>query len=199
MILLTSRQMFSQFLESQASAHRSSGRQMPQPLMLPHFFLSLSFCCWAQCSGREYPFGQSRSAVLALSPPSSLPSPSLLAGLTEEKSRHWCRASTIQPGLKHWCVINTVLLTNPKHSNTPAAMKKVNSIAARCSTHTRSITILFFFCIWKESRQDSWVSGCTQDQTKVTSYRRSRKNEYVPSTITVSELIIRLFFCNHSR
>ncbi|KAK4811178.1 hypothetical protein QYF61_019809 [Mycteria americana] len=36
--------------------------------------------------------------------------------------------------LKHCCVINTTLVTNPKHSTVWAAMKKINSIAAKPST-----------------------------------------------------------------
>lgn len=40
---------------------------------------------------------------------------------------------------KHWCVISTVLATNPRHSTTQAARKKVNSIPAKTSTGFQAI------------------------------------------------------------
>jgi len=46
----------------------------------------------------------------------------------------WCYASTLQQWPKHWCIINTVLATDPKHNTVRASMKKVNSILDRPST-----------------------------------------------------------------
>jgi len=37
---------------------------------------------------------------------------------------------------KHWCVIHTVLDTNPKHSTIQAARKEISSIPAGTSTGT---------------------------------------------------------------
>ncbi|KAK4829726.1 hypothetical protein QYF61_006187 [Mycteria americana] len=36
--------------------------------------------------------------------------------------------------LKHQCVINIILILNPKHSTTPATRKKINSIPAETRT-----------------------------------------------------------------
>lgn len=44
-----------------------------------------------------------------------------------------CSASTAQQQRKHWCAINTVLVTNPKHSTIQAAMKKINVNSGRPS------------------------------------------------------------------
>jgi len=85
--------------------------------------------------GKEYLFAQVGSAVPAASPPSLLPIPGLLAaGQSEEQRRPWPCAITAQQQLKDWCVINTALVTNLKHSTIRAAMKKINSIPARLST-----------------------------------------------------------------
>lgn len=43
----------------------------------------------------------------------------------------------------HWCVINTVSATDPKHSTMWAAMNKVNSIPTRPSTYSSNLYIIF--------------------------------------------------------
>lgn len=46
---------------------------------------------------------------------------------------------------KHWCGINTALVTSPKHSTIQAAVKKVNSIPARPNTllDTNNVKLTF--------------------------------------------------------
>ena len=60
----------------QINAHTNShlGNQIPTLLPLPQFLL-LSMTLY----GIEYPFGQVRSAVLAMSPPNLLPTSSILS------------------------------------------------------------------------------------------------------------------------
>lgn len=58
------------------------------------------------------------------------PAASSLAGQREEQSS----VSTLQPPLKHSCVIHTAFTTVPKHSPVPATGKKVNSDPAKTST-----------------------------------------------------------------
>ena len=81
-------------------------------------------------------FGQFGSAVTALSLPYFLSTPSLLlvgVDLEKEKASTLC-ARTVQPEPKHWCLISTVLSTNPKHSTIQATKKKVHSTPPRPPT-----------------------------------------------------------------
>jgi len=60
---------------------------------------------------------------------------SLLAEQQSEKqSRPQRCASTDQQQLKHWHVINTVLVTKLKHNIIQASMKEINSMPARPRT-----------------------------------------------------------------
>lgn len=82
------------------------------------------------------------TAFLAVSPPSPLLSPSLLAGVMGvvvrwaewETRKALMLCSTVQQCQNHWYAINTVSVTNPKHSSILAAMKEVNSTPGRPST-----------------------------------------------------------------
>lgn len=70
--------------------------------------------------------GEFRSAVPAVS------LPSLLTGCG--KKAPCCCAGIAQQQTKHWCVINTVLFTNPRHSTIQAAIKKITLMPARSGT-----------------------------------------------------------------
>lgn len=73
--------------------------------------------CHVMPRGMGYPFGQLGSAFLVLSSSSSLCTASPLTARHCEKHRSaWLCLSTAQQQLKHWCVISTVLILNPKHS-----------------------------------------------------------------------------------
>jgi len=108
------------------------GRQMPSPwTSLPSFFPWL-YMLSVTPYGMEYPFGQLGSGVPAVSPTSSLCTPSLLpVGRGEEQWSPWLNA---QQWLKHPSIINTVFSTKPKHSRIRATAKKINSTAAKTST-----------------------------------------------------------------
>ncbi|XP_010150047.1 PREDICTED: target of Nesh-SH3-like, partial [Eurypyga helias] len=58
----------------------------------------------------------------------------LLGGRVENKEVFDAVTSTIRQQLKHWCVINALLVMNLKQSTAGAAMKKINPIPARAST-----------------------------------------------------------------
>ena len=65
------------------------------------FSFLLAFIAEQTSYGMEYPFGQFGSAVLAVSPPKLLPTPSLLLGGMLERS--------LGAVTKPWCVTNTSL------------------------------------------------------------------------------------------
>ena len=76
--------------------------------------LVLKFICMMSCS-MKYPFSQFGSAVLVLSPHSSLLSP--FTGRTiQEVETSLALCSTPQQQLKRQCVINTDFLPKPKYS-----------------------------------------------------------------------------------
>lgn len=58
----------------------------------------------------------------------------LLAGTAWDTTSPWLWESTAQHELKHQCVINTILILNPKHSTVPANKMKINSIPAGTRT-----------------------------------------------------------------
>lgn len=102
--------------------------------------------------GVEYPFGHSELAVLVVSAPSFLVTTSLLAGAGRgEVGKCWHCASTSQWYSKHWCVTNTVLVTDSKYRTIPCAMKKIKSILARPST-IRPWNYLLFSPLWHFSK-----------------------------------------------
>lgn len=81
--------------------------------------------------GMEYPFGQFRSGVLAMSPHSFLCTCSL-ADHGKRKSP-WLGVSTTQQQLKFQCVINIILIFcifNTEQSTMPATKKKIHSMPA---------------------------------------------------------------------
>lgn len=85
----------------------------------------------------EWLFGQSGSAVLAVSPLSVLPTPSLLLGGREQHEKPKqalmpCKQCSVIP--KTFMFINTAVVTNPNHSTIWIAVKKVHSVAARPGT-----------------------------------------------------------------
>ena len=85
----------------------------------------------------EYPFGQFVSAVMAMLPPSFLCT-SFLAEHGKLQSP-WLSVSTAQQQLKHQCIINIMLILNPKHSTIPATRKKINSVPAENKTVTNTM------------------------------------------------------------
>jgi len=75
----------------------------------PFVLFSLSFyCCFHNHNDKmEYPFGQSGSAVLVVSPPSASPSTSL-AGQREEQKCPWLCESTAQQQRKQQCATSSI-------------------------------------------------------------------------------------------
>jgi len=84
--------------------------------------------------GMEYPFDQFGSAVLAMSPPKILATPSLLGGGGMLEKPPWSCVSTAQQQPKHWCVTNALPATDTKHITMRAAIGKINAISAKPST-----------------------------------------------------------------
>lgn len=84
----------------------------------------------------ENPLGQVGSAVLPVSHPNYLSIPSCGSRIRkrERGTCTWHCTSTVQQQPKHRCVINTVLVTNPKHTTVRAAAKNVNSIPDRAGS-----------------------------------------------------------------
>lgn len=105
------------------------GRWSPPPIRYPGFIAEHD----AMMYGMGCPFAQSGPAVQAVSPPSSLATPGLLAGVGTQREEPWHCASAIQQQPKHCRVVSAVLATSPKHSTMQAALRKVDSIPARPS------------------------------------------------------------------
>ena len=84
--------------------------------------------------GMEHPSAHLGSAVLAVSPPSSLCTPSLLtSGAVWGAKQPWCCTSTAQQELKQPCVLSIVFSRNLRHSIIRATVKKSNAIPAKTS------------------------------------------------------------------
>ncbi|KAJ7423899.1 hypothetical protein WISP_31576 [Willisornis vidua] len=104
-----------------------------------------SFYCPAD--GMEYPFGQLRSAVLAVSPPKILPTHSLL--VREESWRGSLDAvEAAQQQGEYWCVISTFPATKAKHSTVRVAMERINHLT---QTQHGIIYLLTLTCPWHAS------------------------------------------------
>lgn len=90
----------------------------------PHLFLFLSMTLCVVLS----------SAFLAVSLLSPLPTPSLLTGRGRVRKRRpgYC-GTPAQQWLKHPCVINAVLATNPNHRTIQVAVEKINSVPGKTS------------------------------------------------------------------
>ena len=87
-----------------------------------------------------HPFGQLRSAVPAVSPPTFLCTHSLLAGRAVWEAENvltLCKHSSA--ATKTPDVIDTFLVTNPKHGTLQAAVRKIKSMPPKLST-------LYFSC-----------------------------------------------------
>lgn len=136
--------MFSHSLESRASAKVMVAwvNKCHCDKHLPFLLLYSDFYYWPW---HHFPFDQYWSAVLAMSPPSLLPSPSWAWVLIVRKRQ--CRVGkrkcldavqALYNNSENGCVIDTNLVTNIKHSTVEASMKKVNSIPVSPST--------FFLC-----------------------------------------------------
>jgi len=87
--------------------------------------LPLAFSAEQTSYFMEYPLGQFGSAVLGLSPPKILPTPSLLGEGGNAGETALMLWSTAQQQPKHRDVTNTFLATNTKHSITRAARAKL--------------------------------------------------------------------------
>ena len=100
------------------------------PSSSPHFI------CWAwHCMVWSVPLVSGGQLFqLHPLPTSCTPPTSLLVGWGEKQKSPWLSVSTAQQWLNHPCDINTVFNTNVKHSPILATAKKMNSIAAKCST-----------------------------------------------------------------
>ena len=107
----------------------------------------------------QYPLGHFRSAVLVLSPPSSLCplSPHHWQGSMRswETERSLALCSTAQQQLKHWCVISIGFLLKPKHSIIPDTMKGKNK--ALLSQLKPGHSLFAFWLAWSEGG-DYWES-----------------------------------------
>lgn len=103
----------------------------------PHFFY-----CWAWFYTVWNILLANLSKFFWLCPlPSSHPPPAYSLGdapkwkqYGKKRRKPWGCAGAVWQKPKHWYVIQTVLATNPKHSNLWTAMKKFNSVPARPRT-----------------------------------------------------------------
>lgn len=83
-----------------------------------------------------------------LYPPSASCAPPaiLLAVLHKNLKSPWLSVNTALQQLEHWCVIDTVLIRNPKHRIIPATRKKMNFIPSETRTVLHSnLTFVFPF------------------------------------------------------
>lgn len=80
-------------------------------------------------------FGQVGSVDLVMSPPKSLCILRLFAGRAmREAETSLNYVSTGQQQLKYQCVINIVLILNPKQDSMPTTKKRINSVLAESRT-----------------------------------------------------------------
>lgn len=83
--------------------------------------------CWAWCDGMENLFGPLGWAVPVVSPPK------LLLTLSHSLVQQSC-AGALQLWLKHWCAVNTGLVTKVKPTTLQIVLKKINSLPTTLST-----------------------------------------------------------------
>jgi len=104
---------------------------------LPSSFL-LAFLLSMTSHSMKYPFGQFGSVLLATSPPSLLPTSSLLAfgrGVGVERALMlWEHCSAVAKTVE---CSRDLLATATKHTTIRAAMGKVNSTPTRPHTHAK--------------------------------------------------------------
>jgi len=84
--------------------------------------------------GMGFPFDQFGSAILVLSPSSSLCIP---RSFHQSNMGSWKVLGSVQhcSTAKRWCVISTIFTKNPKHGIIWASMKKINSVPAKAITN----------------------------------------------------------------
>ena len=84
--------------------------------------------------GMEYPFGQFRSAVLVLLPPSNFCTHSSTLARRHEKLKYsWLCLSAALQQLIQLCIISSIFIKNPKHIIS-ASTKKITSIPVKIRT-----------------------------------------------------------------
>ena len=94
-----------------------------------------------------YPFRQSGSAVLAVSPPNPFPTPSLLVlGPESEKEKALMLCKHCSAIAKTLCFTSTGLVTSLEHSTIQAATEKINSIPAKPSAISISYSVPLTSC-----------------------------------------------------
>lgn len=81
--------------------------------------------------GMEYHSDWFSLAVLAMHPPVPCTPPHPVPRQHKKLRRLWCCVRSAQ---QHQCVINVILILNPKHSTLPTTMKKIKSIPAEAGT-----------------------------------------------------------------
>lgn len=97
-------------------------------------FLLLSPALYVELYVMGYPFGQSGSAIPAMSPPILLCTPtSSLVVWHEKQKRPLLCVIAAQQKLKHVLISNTACSTNPKHYPMLTTVKKIISIPAKTS------------------------------------------------------------------
>lgn len=91
------------------------------------------FYCWAWCYIARNISLVNSGQLSSLCPlPTTCPPLVYSLGWQRKKQRK-PSASAAQQYLKRDCIINIVLITNPKHTTLPAAVKKMNSLPTRPS------------------------------------------------------------------
>ena len=117
---------------------QSPSSRPPHPSQLPPVLL-FSMTSY----GLEYPWASlGQLSQLCPLPASCAPPASLLAGQYEKLKSPWLRISTAQQQLKHQCVINVILILNPKRNTIPATRNKINSTPAETRTHSYCTDLL---------------------------------------------------------
>lgn len=93
------------------------------------------FCWWARhYVASNIPLsGSGQLSYLCPLPASFIPLAYLLGEQSGKVRKPWYCGSTDQQQPKHWCVINSLLITNWKHSRIWAAAEEINSIPDRAS------------------------------------------------------------------
>lgn len=137
LLLPVSRQMFRRFQESRAHyVQQFLGKKNAITLIVSiSLFVQLLLLSRMLC-GIEYAFGRFRTAVLAVSPTSSLYIPSfLLIGWHKKMNSPWLSVSTVLQQLKTLVCYQHYFHNKIKnHSNIAATVKKINFIPAKTMT-----------------------------------------------------------------
>lgn len=136
-------------------------RLMPSllPNRSPWQALSLAYRCSMTSHAVEYFFGQFRSAVQAVPPPSFLCSSNHSLVLWCEKTKSpWLKIRTASQELIHHCVINLMLIINLKHIIVSATRKKNSSISAKTKTHGYLLQLFrsdYSSLCWLQNQEDN--------------------------------------------